>query len=272
MSFHVSDSEIHSIGPEGTEVSHDTCTVIRRALEFGELSEGFFDITIAPVVELWGFGSEQPAIPSASALDKALSLVDYRGVKVSSDCIVSAGQGQKIDLGGIAKGYAADQAALVLKESGVQRGIINLGGNVLVVGSKKDGSSWKIGIQDPFQPTGDTVGIMEIRQGAVVTSGIYERYFEENGRRYHHILDPETGYPAENDLAGVSISVSTSLDADALSTTVFLLGIDKGCSLLDSFPGSGAVFITRKGDIITYGSASTDFRLTSDRYEILERR
>ena len=272
MSTHLPDSEINRLSTAGTRVSHDTCAVIRKALEFGDLTDGLFDITIAPVVDLWGFGTDTRKVPSDDALKAALDLVDYRRVQIQPDCTVSIDPGQKIDLGGIAKGYAADEAARIMLDLGVERAIINLGGNVLVVGSKKDGSPWKIGIQDPFQPTGSTVGVLEVGGGAVVTSGIYERVFEQGGSRYHHILDPGTGYPVENNLAGVSVAVPGGFDADVLSTAVFLLGIDKGCELLNSFQNSGAVFITRDRNIITYGTASEDFRKTNGSYEIIQRR
>lgn len=271
MSRTMPGSDVNSITPEGTPVSPETCAVVRRGLEFGRTSGGLFDITIGPLVDAWGFGSDNPGIPAAPDIEAALALVDYRRVEVLADCTIHTGPGQQIDLGGIAKGYAADEAARVLRESGVRRAIINLGGNVLTLGSKPDGSRWKIGIQNPFRPTGATVGILEVEEGAVVTSGIYERFFEEAGKRYHHILNPRTGYPENGELAGVSVSVPTALDADALSTTLFLLGIEKGCRLLETFPDSGAVFITRNREIVTCGTASEHFRLTRDDFVIRER-
>lgn len=277
MSRNLETSEVRKIassGDDGFKVSSGPCQVIKKALDFGDLSGGLFDVTIAPVVDLWGFGNNDvdPHLPSESALKQALPLVDYRQIHVQEDCRVVTGPGQRIDLGGIAKGYAADEAASVLRESGVKSALINLGGNLFVLGKKDNGKPWKFGIQDPLKPTGTMMGIIEIDSGALVTSGIYERFFEENGKKYHHILDPNTGYPVKNNLAGVSITAPSGLDADALSTVVFMLGIDKGCELLAQFPNTGAIFITTNGKITTYGIASARFQLTNQDYTVIERR
>lgn len=275
MSRHRSDSEVSSIGrsgADGIQLSADTCRVMEKALAFGRLSGGLFDITIAPVAELWGFESEKAGIPPADDLEAALPKVDYRQVRLLDGCRLTTAPGQRIDLGGIAKGYASDEAARVLQERGVKRALINLGGNVFAFGEKKDGSPWKLGIQDPLEQTGTPMGTLEIDAGAVVTSGIYERFVEEGGRRYHHLLDPNTGYPVANDLAGVSVITPSGLDADALSTSLFLLGIDKGCTMLGRFPGSGAVFISANREITTCGTASTSFTALNSAYTVVDRR
>lgn len=266
--------KIASAGGDGFKVSPGACQVIRKALDFGHLSGGLFDVTIAPVVDVWGFGNNDvdPHLPSATTLKQTLPLVDYRQIHVQEDCRVTTGPGQRIDLGGIAKGYAADEAAKVLQKAGVKSALINLGGNIFVLGKKDNGKPWKFGIQDPLQPTGTMMGTIEIDNGALVTSGIYERFVEENGKKYHHILDPRTGYPVENNLAGVSITAPSGLDADALSTVVFMLGIDKGCELLAQFPDTGAIFISKNGEITTYGIASARFNLTNEDYTVIERR
>ncbi len=277
MSRNRETSEIRKItigGNDGFNVSPGPCRVIKRALDFGDLSGGLFDITIAPVVDLWGFGNNdvEPHLPSESALNQALPLVDYRKISVQEDCQIVTGPGQRIDLGGIAKGYAADEAAKVLQKANVKSALINLGGNIFVLGKKDNGKPWKFGIQDPLKPTGTMMGTIEINSGALVTSGIYERFVEEDNKKYHHILDPDTGYPVENNLAGVSITAPSGLDADALSTVAFMLGIDKGCELLAQFPNTGAIFITKTGEITTYGIASTHFNLTNQDYTVVERR
>ena len=275
MSSHISGNEISRIGSnsvESTQLSVDTCLVIKKALHFSLLSDGLFDITIAPVVGLWGFGTEHAQLPTAHALNKVLPLVDYTQVRILDNCRIVTAPEQQVDLGGIAKGYASDEAAKVLQEAGVKRALINLGGNVFAFGKKKDGSLWKLGIQDPLRERGSVLGTLEIGGGAVVTSGIYERYVEHNGKRYHHLLNPNTGYPFVNNVAGVSITAPSGLDADALSTAVFLLGIEKGCKLLDDFPQSGAVFITKNREITTYGIASAHFTLTNQDYKVIDRR
>ena len=275
MSRNIGSSDIRRIvpgAPNGTRVSPETCKVIKTALDFGRLSGGLFDITIAPVVGLWGFETKEAGVPGPDELKAALPLVDYRRVKVFDDCRVALGAGQSMDLGGIAKGYASDEVARVLREAGVDRALINLGGNILALGKKKDGSPWKLGIQDPLQHTGATVGYLEVSGGAVVTSGVYERFFIRDGKKYHHILDPNTGFPVDNNLAGVSISSPSGLDADALSTVLFLMGVDKGCGLLKSFPDCGAVFVLKNKHIITCGTASASFRKTSQDYMVAEQR
>ena len=275
MSRHKSGSQIKRIGQDpgqGVQLSPDTCLVVKRALEFGRLTGGMFDISIAPVVELWGFGGDRAGLPSAGGLKAALPLVDYRKIKLRSDCRLQAGPGQAIDLGGIAKGYASDEAARILKEAGVERALINLGGNVLAFGQKPGGEPWRLGIQDPLKGPGQVVGVLEESQGAVVTAGIYQRFVEYQGKRYHHILDPRTGYPVDNDLAGVSVTAPSGLEADALSTSLFLLGVERGCKLLDSFPQCGAVFVTKDREIITAGTASAKFKLTNKEYQVTRRR
>lgn len=275
MSRHASDSEVSRIdrsGADGIQLSMETCRVIKKALDFGRLSEGLFDITIAPVAELWGFETEKAGIPPAAALNAVLSKVDYRQVRILDGCRLTTAPGQRIDLGGIAKGYASDEVAAVLQEAGVKRALINLGGNVFAFGKKKDGRPWKLGIQDPLEQTGTVIGTLDVEGGAVVTSGIYERFVEQGGKKYHHLLDPNTGYPIANNLAGVSITTPSGLEADALSTSLFLLGIDKGCELLGRFPQSGAVFITKNREITTCGTASATFTPLNTAYTVVDRR
>lgn len=275
MTRHREDSEVGRIGrspSDGVQLSAETCLVTRRALEFGRLTGGLFDITIAPVAELWGFATDTAAPPAAESLQEALARVDYRQVRLDEGCRLNVAPGQRIDLGGIAKGYASDEAARILRAAGVKRGLVNLGGNVLVFGKKKDGTAWKLGIQDPLKQTGTPMGTLEVAGGAVVTSGIYERFVEHEGVKYHHLLDPATGYPVDNELAGVSITALSGLEADALSTSLFLLGIDQGCKLLERFPESGAVFVTKERKITTCGTASAAFTPITGDYTVVERR
>ncbi|WP_163336280.1 FAD:protein FMN transferase [Desulfopila sp. IMCC35008] len=275
MSRHRSDSEVTKIGRDGAEgmqLTTETCQVMKKGLEYGRLSDGLFDITIAPVAELWGFETEHAAVPASEAMHDALTKVDYRQVRLHNDCRLTSAPGQRIDLGAIAKGYASDEVARLLQKAGVQRALINLGGNVFVYGKKNDGKPWKLGIQDPLEQTGIPMGTLDVEGGAVVTSGIYERFVEQDGKKYHHLLDPRTGYPIANNLAGVSITTPSGIDADALSTSLFLLGMDKGCALLNRFPDSGAVFITKDREITTCGTASTVFTSLNDVYTVVDRR
>ncbi|NLY30756.1 MAG: FAD:protein FMN transferase [Firmicutes bacterium] len=233
-------------GGEWVKVSADTFHVIETALRFAETTGGLFDPTITPLVELWGIGTGNPQIPDQEAIEQAKGLVDYRRVDLapSSRRVRLTQPGMGLDLGAIGKGYAADSVAQLLRERGVESALLNLGGNVYVIGGKPDGTPWRIGIQDPFSDRGTHVTILEVRDTSIVTSGPYERFFIRNGKRYHHILNPETGYPADTGLASVSIISPSSITADALSTSVFLLGLEKGLALLEEMEDVEAMLIT----------------------------
>lgn len=235
-----------------TKVGEDTLYVVKKALEYGALSGGKFDVAVGPLVQLWGIGTDHARVPAPSEIEAAKSLVDYRGVKLddSAGTIGLEKPGMALDLGAIAKGFAADKAAEALVEHGVRSAFIDLGGNILVVGSRPDGSPWRVGIQDPWRERGATFGVVPVRDAAVVSSGTYERFFEKDGKRYHHIIDPDTGYPAETGIASVTILAHRAVDADALSTTVFLLGPSRGMDLVTGFPGVEAVIVTDDRQVI----------------------
>ena len=167
-----------------------------------------------------------------------------------------------MDLGGIAKGYIADQVKEFLISGGASGGIIDLGGNILAFGRKPDGSDFRIGIQDPFGGRGSSIGVLTMKEGSLVTSGIYERFFEQNGRKYHHIFDVRTGYPVDNSLAGVSIMTQESAAGDALSTAVFALGLEKGMALVEGMDGVEAIFITRDKEVYISSGIRESFTLT----------
>ncbi|MEG1239731.1 MAG: FAD:protein FMN transferase [Oscillospiraceae bacterium] len=231
-----------------TPISDDTRAILETALHYGELSGGKFDVTIAPVSALWDFKAETPAVPDKKTLAKAAELVDYRAVDLDEEG-VQLPAGCQIDLGGIAKGYITDQIAAFLRERGITSAYLNFGGNVLTIGTKPDGTPWTIGLQDPKGEAGEVIATVPATDLSVVTSGIYERGFTADGTYYHHILDPQTGYPIENNLAAVSILTANSMNADALSTTCFALGETEGMALIESLPEVEAVFITRDGTL-----------------------
>ncbi|MDR1418962.1 MAG: FAD:protein FMN transferase [Treponema sp.] len=226
--------------------------VLETALKYARLSGGAFDPSIGPLVRLWGIGTDREHVPSPKEIGEALSLVDYRDLVVDRErgTAFLARPGQALDLGAIAKGYAADEALRVIREAGVRRAIIDLGGNIMTAGSRRSGipgftkeEPWRIGVQDPLDERGTYLGILQVRGQSVVTSGVYERYFEQDGRRYHHILSTVNGYPAAGGLLSVTITADSSTDADALSTAAFALGWEKGSALVESIPGAGAVFV-----------------------------
>lgn len=241
-------SAINSAKGSKTQVSEQTAELIKKAIKYSELSNGKFDITIAPVSSLWDFKSESPAPPNDSQIKEALSHVNYKNISVEGNTVELLDESAAIDLGGIAKGYIGDKAKEFLIEKGVTKALINLGGNILVICPEND--SLKIGIQDPNGQEGALSGAISTNGNSLVTSGIYQRCFEYNGKLYHHILDTSTGYPVDNNLASVTIIGPESADCDALSTTVFCLGAEEGLKLVNSLDGYEAVIITKDNETL----------------------
>lgn len=237
------NSEIYKLNRrEITEVSDDAAELISEGLRFSELSGGAFDITIEPLSSLWNFTSDSPRVPASEDIEAAREKVDYRAVSISGNSVSFSNDDARLDLGAIAKGYIADKVKELLVSRGVTRAIVNLGGNVLCIGGKTDTEGFSIGIQYPFQS--GSIASVTVSDLSVVTSGTYERCFKENGVLYHHILDPETGYPYDNGLLSVTIAGKSSTTCDALSTVCFSLGLDEGMKLIDNTDGYYAIFIT----------------------------
>ena len=225
-------------------VSTETAEILRTAVQVSGMSDGAFDVTIAPVSVLWDFKSEVKTVPDADAIAKAAEKVDYRKIRTDgNDVTIPAGM--MIDLGGIAKGYIADAVKTKLEAAGIENAILSFGGNIVAIGLKPDGSSWRVGIQDIDKPTGATMMVSLNFGGSTVTSGIYERGFEQDGVIYHHILSSETGWPVQNELASVTIFSESSMWGDALATAAFALGPEKGAALIESIEGTEALFIAR---------------------------
>lgn len=242
-------SQINAAAPHSVPVHPETLELIQKGLSYAAVSKGKFDITIGKLAELWDFESEAPKLPNAAAVTKAAAAVDYRKVSVNGNEVALTDPDAALDLGGIAKGYIADKMKEYLLSQGITSGLINLGGNVLTIGTKEDGSAYTIGIQKPFDETGASVASVSIKDQTVVTSGVYERYFEQNGTRYHHILDTGTGYPYDNGLLSVSVICNNSADGDGLSTSCFALGLTKGMELIESLEHTEAIFITSDGKL-----------------------
>jgi len=275
MTINGEESEIIDIntkaGKEFVKVSDETFDVINRGKYFSQLSGGRFDISVGPLVKLWNIGTEYARVPTDEEINGKKRLVDYNNVILNEDekTVMLGEEGMILDLGGIAKGYAADKVVEILKENNVKHAIINLGGNVFAYGNKPDGNPWKIGIQNPKSTRGEYIGTAEVVNKTVVTSGIYERFIEENGKRYHHILDPETGYPVENNLAGVSIIADSSIDADSLSTSVFALGLEEGMSLIEKLDNVDAVFITIDSKVYITSGLKNNFKLLDSNFKLM---
>lgn len=247
------DSDIWNINHSNgnpVSVSDDTISLLHTAIYYSELSEGKVDLTVLPLSELWDFGSEGNShIPDDNAIQEAISHINYRTVHIEGNTVKLLDSDTAIDLGFIAKGYIADRLKEYLLEQGVKSACINLGGNLITIGTKPDGQPYRIGIQKPFSDEGEIITAIDVTDYSVVSSGVYERYFYEDGVLYHHLLDPATGYPADNNIAGVTILTPSSVDADALSTTCFFLGIDAGMELIESLEDVEVLFITMDGDI-----------------------
>ncbi len=256
MSLNISDSEIVAInnaaGHGPVAVSQDTFYVIQKSIEYSALSDGQFDVTMEPVIGLWGIGTDEARIPEENELEEALSYVDYQKIQLDeAEQTVYLEEGMAIDLGAIAKGYAADQVAAYLKDQGITKSIINLGGNVMLIGQKDEDTLFKVGLQDPYDVRNKYFGIIEEADKTIVTSGVYERNFEEDGVLYHHILSPEDGYPVRNNIGAVSVVAETSIDADALSTVLFAVGKEKGLELVETLEGVECIYIMENHEIFT---------------------
>lgn len=240
----------HSAGSYVT-VSEETIDLLNASLEYSSLSDGLVDPTIGSLSSLWNFGSDsKELIPDTTAITEALTHVDYQTISIKENQAALLDPEASVDLGFIAKGYIGDQMKAYLESQGVTSALINLGGNVVTVGSKPDGSAFRVGIQDPFSPSGTAALVLELSGKSAVSAGNYERYFEADGIRYHHILSTADGYPANSGLSQATIISESSTKADALSTLCFILGYEKAASLLKNFPEVQAVFITEDGEIL----------------------
>lgn len=257
MSRHIADSDVSRInqgaGEEPVKVSEETFHVIEEAINCSSLTGGAFDITIGPLMDVWDFGSEDVAVPDAEAIEEACSLVGWELVELDSvnKTVRLPVEGMSIDLGGVAKGYAAQEGARILREHGITHGLIDAGGNIVTVGLRSDGEPWRIGIRDPRgESIEDTIGPkLSVVDSAVATSGDYERFFIHNGKRYHHILHPETGMPVDT-VMSVTVMAEDSLHADMLSTAVFVLGPDEGIKLVEGLDGISAMIVANDGNTV----------------------
>jgi thiamine biosynthesis lipoprotein len=274
LSANLDESEIGQInlnaGKGYVDVSDETIAIIKRAIHYAELTKGAFDPAIGKLVKLWGIGTENERIPSQEEIQDTLQFVDYQKIEFQGDNKVKLSEaGMRIDLGGIAKGYAADEVTKIMKNKGIKHAIINLGGNVVTLGKKIDETSWKVGIQDPFEPTGTHMGVIEVHDQTVVTSGNYERFFMADNKRYHHIIEPKTGYPAENGIISATIVTNSSTDADGLSTSVYVLGVDKGIQLIESLEDVECIIITEDKKVYISTGLTERFQIIDSSFQIV---
>ena len=253
MSATISKSDVSLInqnaGQKPVKVHDDTFFVIQKALEYGELTNGAFDISIYPLVKLWDIKSQNKNIPAKEEINDALDLVDYKKIKLNFDekTVFLEKEGMSIDLGGIAKGYAVDEVRKTLEEGGIKYALIYMGGDIAVIGNKPEGGLWRIGIEDPrYQNEGSRYfAVIEGADLSVVTSGDYQRYIEIDGKRYHHIFNPYTGYPAEANVMSTTVVGKSSIDADALATAIFVLGVDEGLKIMEKTNEFDGIIVTK---------------------------
>ena len=260
------DSDVWKINHSDAQpvsVSSDTITLINKALDIGAETNGALDITLYPLLKEWGFTTGEYKIPDTQTLDKLLNNVDYSRISVKGEKITLP-LDVEIDLGALAKGYTGDEVLDIMKENGVSSAIVSLGGNVQALGSKPDGSDWKVAVRDPFAPETDMC-VVEISGKAVITSGNYERFFTGNdGKNYWHILDPNGGYPADNGLVSVTVIGKNGLECDALSTALFVLGYEKTIDYLKKHPENDVILVTDDKKVYYSDGISEKFTNISD--------
>lgn len=255
------------VNPEA--VSEDTYFVVKKAVEYSKILEGTFDPTIRPLVKLWNIGTEEEIIPEKSQIEETLKLVNYNDVILDENnySTMLKHRKQALDVGGIAKGFAADEARDIFYKHKIKSALIDLGGNIFALGSKEDGTSWKVGIQNPFKPRGEYIGVLSVKNKSVVTSGNYERYFMKDGKRFHHIIDPKTGYPSQSKIISATIISDNSIDGDGLSTGVYIIGIDKALEIIEAIDGVDAIFITEDKKVYkTSGIDKNILTLTDEQF------
>jgi len=263
-----------SAGLNPVKVRQELMDVLEIALEYAEKSGGAFDPTVGPLVKLWGIGTDKERVPETEEIQKALELIDYREVEINreEETVFLKRAGMALDLGAIAKGYMADEVAKLLADEGVNDGIIDLSGNIFAMGERKErfkkSAYWRVGIQDPRADRGNYLGVINVKNKSLVTSGMYERFFEQDGKRYHHIFSTTSGFPVENNLLSVTIIADNSIDADALSTAAFALGWEKGRELIAGVKGAEGIFVFDDLTARVTENMEENFTLTAAEYRL----
>ena len=260
-------SEIYAVNRDGGgEVSPETAELITRGLELCERTGGALDISVYPVVRAWGFTTGEYRVPGDSEINELLGCVDYEKIAFDGKT-VTLSDGMMIDLGSVAKGAASSRVVEYFRENGVKSALLNLGGNVHALGAKPDGSKWRIAVKNPVGS--GNLCVLEIEDKAVITSGGYERYFEEDGETYWHIIDPATGYPAKSGLVSVTVIGDDGLLCDALSTSLFVMGLQNAAEFWRDSDDFEAVFVTEDGGIYVTEGLEDSFRLIES-YELAD--
>ena len=274
MSVTRPDSEISwaaaMAGKSPVALSDETYFVVKEAFDISVKSGGAFNLAIGPLVKLWGINTDSPRVPDRAEIEQIKELIDYDAVILSDSdkSVYLEREGMSIDLGAIAKGYAGDAAAEIVRSHGIKHAVLDLGGNVVAIGCRPDGSDWRIGVRNPIIGESGYIGVLTVKDKAAVTSGVYERYFESGGYYYHHIFDGNTGYPADAGLLSVTIVSDSSTEADMLSTVAFLLGVGDGTAFLSGYDNAEAIFVTAGLDIFLTPGIKDSFTITDDRFSL----
>lgn len=268
------NSEISKInqnaGVASIKVDKDIKEVLEVSTKYGEMSNGILDITINPLSKLWKDSESNLIVPEDYQIKETLNFIDYRNILINENEVMIP-SGYSLDLGAIVKGYAADKVKEYLISKNVNSALINLGGNILAIGENINDKEFKIGIKKPFTSESEIIGKVNINDESVVTSGIYERYITINDTIYHHILNPFTGYPADNELESVTIVSNKSIDGDALSTFIFIEGLEGGFGIVENMDNVEAIFVTKDKKIYITSGMKQKFEVTKSEYELLEK-
>lgn len=266
-------------GKDYVKVHPEIIKMLNTALKYSKLSDGAFDITVGPLIKLWGIGTESERLPSDSEIKAKLQLVGYKNISINEkdSSVKLMKEGMAIDLGGIAKGFTADELVKVFKKYGIKNALINLGGSsIYTMGQKPDGTLWSVAIQHPRKDKNQGyLGIIRLPESALSTSGDYERFFIKDGKRYHHILDPFTGYPAEAGVMSDTIIIDSSIPdanmlADTLTKLTFVSGIEKGMKIIDTLPGVSCMAETTDYKVYTSKSWKTNVENFSPEFTMVK--
>ena len=257
-------------GVSAVNVPADIYPLFARAVFFAEKTDGAFNPAIGGVVKLWNIVFENARKPEDRDIQVALSRTDYKDVQLAGTAVFLKKEGMKLDLGAIAKGFAADELTRIVKQAGIMHAVIDIGGTISAVGVRPDGKRWNIGIRDPRIRQGQPIISAPIENRSISTSGSYERYFEQDGIRYHHIIDPATGYPVQSNMIAVSVFADSATDADALSTACFVLGYKKAIKLLDELPNTEALFIFDDNSVRTTGNLKKNIMILNSAFQFTD--
>lgn len=269
-------SEIQKInaaaGTSAVQVSKELYDLIALSLQYGDQTNGFFDIAIGPLVDLWQIGSEGAHVPKQDEITTAMTLTNYKDIELNEKehSVKLLHKGMVLDLGGIGKGYAAEQIKAYLLEHGLTSALINMGSSsIITVGNKVDGSDWILGIQNPDQSRGNSLGTITLNDEVINTSGVYERFFIQDNVRYHHIFDPRTGYPIQNGLESVTIIGKDAVEAEALTKGIFVMGVEEGLKYIESLDGVEAIFIAEGQKIYATSGLKDRLKISDTSYTLI---